>query len=142
MSTYDMLRAHYATRSDEELKTLGGTPDLPPDARRALDDELAHRKADPEVRRQAAIAALMAGLEQEKEEHLARTRRALSIALGVAMMFAAALTFYVMQQVVPVTGKHKGLLILLTLVVVVAAGVWVVRRLRQAKLDQHLSDDS
>ncbi|HEX7644501.1 MAG TPA: hypothetical protein VF472_20025 [Burkholderiaceae bacterium] len=140
MSTYDMLRAHYATRSDEELKTIAGAPDLPPDARRALDDELAHRKTDPETRRQAAIAALMAGLEQEKQARLAKTRRTLLTAIGFGLACAVLLVLYTMRQVLPATKSHAGSLLFGVLFAIVGIVAWVARH-RRARLRQRQSDE-
>ncbi|HEX8955568.1 MAG TPA: hypothetical protein VF798_04810, partial [Burkholderiaceae bacterium] len=141
MSTYDMLRAHYATRSDEELKTIAGVPDLPPDARRALNDEQAHRKADPETRRQANIAALMAALEQEKQDRIAKTRRTLLTAIGFGLACAAMLVLYTMRQVLPATKSHAGLLLFSVLFLVAAIVAWVARRRHRAGLRPRQSDE-
>lgn len=132
MSTYDMLRSHYATRSDEELKALGNAPDLPSDAKRALADEIAQRGMDPEVRRQANIAAVFMAMEQEKQERLRKSRRTLQTGVAAGLICLAILVFYTVKTAFPRAFGHGGSLLLLVALAVLVVGVLAMRRRNQA----------
>ncbi len=133
MSTYDMLRSHYATRSDDELKALGNAPDLPPEAKRALADEIAQRRMDPEARRQAAIAAAFVAMGQEKEERLRKSRRTLQTGVAIGMLCLFVIAGYFVHEAFPRAFPHGG-----SLLFIVVAGIFVVavlarRRRNRAK---------
>jgi hypothetical protein len=130
MSTYDMLRAHYATRSDDELKVLGSAPDLPPEAKRALADEIAQRGMDPELRRQATIAALFVAMEQEKAESLRKSRRTLQTGVAIGLVCLAIIVFYFLRTAFPRAFGHGGILLLAIAAIAVVAVVALRRRSR------------
>ena len=141
MSTYDMLREHYATRSDAELQAIGSTPDLPADAKRALMDELANRNADPETRRKAAIATAMAAMAQEKEDSIARSRRTLSFGIGVGVVFALLMLLYVLRQAFSTQANHIGALGFAVASAVSVVAAMAARRRKRAKREQQQSNE-
>lgn len=130
MSTYDMLRAHYATRPDDELKALGSAPDLPAEAKRALADEIAQRGMDPELRRQAAIAALFVAMEQEKAESLRKSRRALQTGVAIGLVCLAIIVFYFIRTAFPRAFGRGGVLLMAIAAIAVVALVTLRRRSR------------
>jgi hypothetical protein len=141
MSTYDMLRAHYATRSDEELKAIGNAPDLPKEAKRALTDEIATRGMDPEIRRQAAVAAVFAALEQEKQDRLNKSRRMLRAGVIVGFACFAALAIYTLRVAFPRAGGHGGFLLFVLCAVAFAFIGLAIRRRKRTRQEQPDSQD-